>query len=776
MIEQAQSDESLNEIFDLLIVGGGPAGTTAAFRATELGLKALVIDYDDLMKRIRDYPKNKSILPGFGGGDKMKFPLGGELLSTLYFSPIDKDDMCIQWKALYQQHGVKSRIGVELRDLEEADAGIYRVRTYDHVNRKNLFILAKHIVVAIGRGVPRRFDIPGNMDGIAFRLSDPEYYVGRPACVIGGGTSAAEAVIAISNAKVAAKDTTAVCWFYRGDRMPRVSKALSDVFFEAYLINGNIRYYPKSDPAAIVTGEDRKESLSIRVDRRVIEGRPTETTHLEFLKESCIACIGEDIPESLLNTIGIRMLVGGPKNKKRMVVTRCLETQRKNVYLIGDLLSQAYFETDDFNADPSQFKEIKHAGNIKTGMRDGVLVAQVVKQKIEGVQEIDTGVLDAETLSDESRKNLFDPPKEPELPKENEMSASPQAPKEDAFLIRMLPSGVAEGEYPLKINGATTIGRQGCDIDFPQDNTISDKAASISHNREGYLLSDEGTPSGIFFQIPEAKKVDLAHGDLLHLGRQFLQISTDQNKFIAIHYNHLGSEIGSYDLGNKAIVFGRCAPEIPLDSQDMTLSRRHIALSVEGGTVAVKDLKSINGSYLRVRNPFRMTHGDQFRVGQQHFIFSLQSGVVIDPGHTDTRPAPVRPPTTPPQASAPAPVSPQIHSEHIEENLPPASSSSDETSLFVTFKDLGKKILLKEGQNICEAAEENGLDITAECHAGICGSDPLRVLKGSHNFSNALSDQETETLEDICDLKPGEYRLACMSTIKGPVEVEIVKS
>ena len=44
----------LPEILDLLIVGGGPSGTAAAFRAKELGLAALVIDYDDLMKRIRD--------------------------------------------------------------------------------------------------------------------------------------------------------------------------------------------------------------------------------------------------------------------------------------------------------------------------------------------------------------------------------------------------------------------------------------------------------------------------------------------------------------------------------------------------------------------------------------------------------------------------------------------------------------------------------------------------------------------------------------------------
>ena len=87
------------------------------------------------------------------------------------------------------------------------------------------------------------------------------------ACVIGGGTSAAEAVIAISNAKIADGDPTPIYWSYRGDKLPRVSKALAEVFFEAYVGNGNIRYHPKSDPAAVVIAEDRKEYLSPRWTR-----------------------------------------------------------------------------------------------------------------------------------------------------------------------------------------------------------------------------------------------------------------------------------------------------------------------------------------------------------------------------------------------------------------------------------------------------------------------------------------------------------------------------
>ena len=91
---QLRKNVNLPTTLDLLIVGGGPGGTAAAFRAKELGLAALLIDFDDLMKRIRDYAKDKLIIPSFGGGDSLTFPEGGKLIEQLAFSDTDKDDMC----------------------------------------------------------------------------------------------------------------------------------------------------------------------------------------------------------------------------------------------------------------------------------------------------------------------------------------------------------------------------------------------------------------------------------------------------------------------------------------------------------------------------------------------------------------------------------------------------------------------------------------------------------------------------------------------------------
>jgi thioredoxin reductase/pSer/pThr/pTyr-binding forkhead associated (FHA) protein len=746
----------LPDVLDLLVVGGGPAGTAAAFRATELGLSVLVIDYDDLLKRIRDYPKDKLILPDFGGGDQMRFPKGGELISALHFAPIDKDDLVQRWKQLYVEHSVPARIGVELLALQRSDS-VWQVKVWNHNLKAEQQLRARHVAIGIGRGVPRRFDIPGNTDGIAYRLADAQAYVNGPALVIGGGTSAAEAVIAISNAKAKAQEPSAVYWSYRGDKLPKVSKALADVFFEAYMGNGNIRYFPNSEPVAVIAAEDGREYLSLRIDRKCIAGRPNETQHLEFPKERCIACIGEDIPEAFLNSLGIRMVEGGASKKKRMCVTRLLETQQPNVYLIGDILSQAYLEADDFAADPATFREVKHRGNIKSGMIDGVLVAEVVAQRVAGKKEIDVKIEFAEAapVAEEPKPasplaTIFSTFK----PAEPKAAAEPVARR--AALVRLLPGGVEEEEYPLTLNGVTTIGRKFCTIVFPDDTNLSERHASVSHGPDGFTLRDDGSQNGVFLRLVEGKPREVTNGDLLRVGRQFLLVRIGESRKEILHYDRTGKLVATFAIDPaRTVVLGREAPDITLDKTDMTLSRRHLSVGVKDGAVVVKDLKSVNGTYLRVRDSCVLEPGDVFRVGSQTFKLAVAEEKPMERIRVTTQP-PVRP--------MPPPPVPQ-----------PIAEAPQPAGLTVTFAGTGKVCSFEPGQTLCAIAERHGVKIVAECHAGICGSDPIRVISGKDRL-NPVSAEEKGTLEDLCGLTAGEYRLACMAKPTGSVEVEILSA
>ena len=66
------------------------------------------------------------------------------------------------------------------------------------------------------------------------------------------------------------------------------------------------------------------------------------------------------------------------------------------------------------------------------------------------------------------------------------------------------------------------------------------------------------------------------------------------------------------------------------------------------------------------------------------------------------------------------------------------------------------------------------MKINAECYAGRCGSDAIRIISGQEHL-NPVGEEEAETLEEICELEPGPYRLACMVKPTGAVTVEVLE-
>lgn len=757
------------EVWDMLIVGGGPAGTAAAFRAKELGLAALVIDFDDVLKEIRDFAKGKPVKPDYGGGDKMKFPRGDRLISLLHFQEMDKDEMCALWKGYYREHNIPAQIGVELTGLERGEDSVWQAKTYNAFTKCDQVYTAKHVVIGIGCGAPRRLELSGNIKDIAYRLTEAGRYVGNPALVVGSGTSAAEAVIAVSNAKAQANDPTAVYWSYRSEKLPKVSKALAEEFFAASVDNGNIRHFPRSEPVAILTGDDQKDYLSIRTDRRIIAGRPMETVHAEFPLAFCLACIGQEIPEKLLNELGIPMATG-PTGKKRILVKPWLETRQPNVYLIGSILGQAYYETEDFNAEPATYRQVKHAGNIKASLIDGVLVAEVIAQKLAGKKEasivinfqeeavatqpVPVSLMQTMVVASNTTRML------------GRAASTAAVPEGNAYLSRMT-AGEEEEEFRLNKNSVTTMGRTGCDLNFPDDASLSDKHASILHGPEGYFLRDDGAATGVFLKLKEARATEAFAGNIVRLGRQFLVFSADGGSLFFIHFDQTGKLVNRYAAPEKTIVLGREAPDITLDAKDKTLSRRHLSITRKDGKVLIKDLGSANGSFLKVGNVVRLEPGDQFRIGRQLLKFSVQEEI---------KPRTVRFSTAPPEPAialrpdvAVEPASPVKLLGQQQEQM-----TAKPEGMEILFTKLGKKFSFKPGQTICEIAEKNGVKIKADCHIGSCGIDPLRILSGMENL-NEPGDDEKGTLEDINGLAPGEYRLACMAKPKGPVVVEVLE-
>ncbi|RMH75026.1 MAG: FHA domain-containing protein [Calditrichaeota bacterium] len=341
---------------------------------------------------------------------------------------------------------------------------------------------------------------------------------------------------------------------------------------------------------------------------------------------------------------------------------------------------------------------------------------------------------------------------EKQIPGEGEEDTTSRAGETRAYLVPILPSGEPDTRrFPLRSRGMTTIGRQEADIAFPEDQLLSDQHASIVHNPDGYFLRDDGSVNGVYYQARGGEDVILEPGTIVRVGRQFLLLQKRAGKCTLAHYDQEGRQVNLYEIPERFILLGRSAPDIVLDPRDTLLSRRHLGIAIKEGKVILRDLNSLNGTYIKVRNPIPLKHGDRFRLGKQYFEFRLEA---------------------PPEAF-PDEEPDEDRTVVLPEGVNQLAEGAGEMEVAVTFKGLGKACTLKQGENLCQAARRCGVQIDAECGNGACGSDPVRIVEGGEHL-NEISPLEASTLQDLLHLKPGEYRLACMARPTGPVVVELL--
>jgi pSer/pThr/pTyr-binding forkhead associated (FHA) protein len=72
------------------------------------------------------------------------------------------------------------------------------------------------------------------------------------------------------------------------------------------------------------------------------------------------------------------------------------------------------------------------------------------------------------------------------------------------------------------VNDEVTMGREGNDINFPDDPFISGRHAQLVFGDAGITLSDLGSKNGTFIRI--SQDTPLNHGDYVFMGQQLLRV------------------------------------------------------------------------------------------------------------------------------------------------------------------------------------------------------------------------------------------------------------
>ena len=187
--------------------------------------------------------------------------------------------------------------------------------------------------------------------------------------------------------------------------------------------------------------------------------------------------------------------------------------------------------------------------------------------------------------------------------------------------------------------GETVIGRSTGMVLFPDDAALAPRHARLVFHGPDLFLEPELTQNGAFLRLREPARLE--PGDEFVIGAQRLQLLHDSDRTTALSAvsdatgtRLLGSQvkpnppiviarIGAdprfhevYFRAQRLLTVGRvhCDVNFPTDG---FVSERHAQVSNEGTHVILEDLKSRNGTYVRVRQPTKLLHGDLLLVGDQ---------------------------------------------------------------------------------------------------------------------------------------------------------------
>jgi thioredoxin reductase (NADPH) len=179
---------------DLLIIGAGPAGLSAAEAAVREGLDYLVIEKGTIADTIRQYPVGRTL---FSTPNELEMREGS--LKPVREKPT-REELLSHYIHFVLDGDLHINTGEEVTDLEhpESDKFIVHTRSLDVIGQEtNTTYQARRLLFAIGAMArPRRLNVPGeDLPKVHHLFVEPYPYVRKEALVVGGGNSAAEAAL-----------------------------------------------------------------------------------------------------------------------------------------------------------------------------------------------------------------------------------------------------------------------------------------------------------------------------------------------------------------------------------------------------------------------------------------------------------------------------------------------------------------------------------------------------------------------------------------------------
>ena len=263
---------SKDTVFDVVIIGAGPAGISATLAAKEYGLSAITLEQDSLGGTVYTFPRSKIVMTA-----PMDLPLYGK--AKLYDT--SKDELLQLWKKVISEHDLEIHEHTKVESIVPLEDDVFKITT-----NTGKEYLCNQVLLSIGRrGTPRKLGVPGEeSQKVAYRLLEPEQISDKKIIVVGGGDSAIESALLL-------KDDNDVILSYRKDKFSRLKPKNRDKIEEA-ITDQSIKVVYNSNLLSI-----NDKSILLK----------TDTDEIEIENDLVYIFAGGELPTSFLQNAGIEI-------------------------------------------------------------------------------------------------------------------------------------------------------------------------------------------------------------------------------------------------------------------------------------------------------------------------------------------------------------------------------------------------------------------------------------------------------------------------------------
>jgi len=297
-------------MLDLIIIGAGPAGLSAAEAAVQAGLTYVVIEKGTIANTIRQYPVGRSM---FSTPNEVEMHEG--TLKPVREKPTREEMLS------HYIHFVLN-LDLHINTDERVIAVTGNITDGFLVKTSRGQYEAARVLFAIGAmEIPRRLNVPGeDLPKVHHLFVEPYAYVRKEALVVGGGNSAAEAALFLS--EEGARTTMAI---WREDWENRDPKA------------GAMKHWVRTPLEAEIEGGRLNVILYKHVDE-ITEAEVKLTTEtgesLTLPNDVVFVLVGSDADLTLLKQLGVKT-EPGKLTEVPVYNPETFETNVRGVYVAG---------------------------------------------------------------------------------------------------------------------------------------------------------------------------------------------------------------------------------------------------------------------------------------------------------------------------------------------------------------------------------------------------------------------------------------------------------